>query len=203
MPIKNINRALEAENIIIQTNGRELFSSAGRGSNIGAAMSLGDKDKRSIDSVVRKTNLSKGNRHITTNQPVDWQSLHVKLNELGLQESISNNSRLISQALKVPFEMYKSYKENTSYNNGENAPISFVQNVIQPIADDIANTYTKALGVEEGVIKASFKHLPMMQSKELNKADVSLKIATAYEKLINAGVSDNEAREITGFSDEK
>jgi len=45
MPIKNINRALEAENAMIKSNGREMFSTSGKGSNVGVSMPLSEEDK--------------------------------------------------------------------------------------------------------------------------------------------------------------
>ena len=137
--------------------------------------------------------LKGSSRTITTNQPLDWQSLHVKLKELGLQESISDNSRLITQAFKIPFELFKNYQGGTTYNNGENAPITFVENVILPIAEERARKYTDFFGLQDTPIKVDFSHLPMMQKKESQRADIALKLATAYKYLIDGGVSPEQA----------
>lgn len=195
--IKNINRALEAENKVIQSNGREIFSGGSVGGNTGGAIPLDEEDKRNIFQRLINSGVSKNKqRAITTNRKVDWQSLHIKLKDLGLQESISDNARLITQSLKVPFELYKNYKENTAYNNGENAPITFIENVIQPIAEERARKYTDFFGMESTPIKVDFSHLPMMQKKEEQRANVRLKLAQAFKNLVDSGVSPDEAKEM-------
>lgn len=194
-PITNINMALEAENVMIQTNGREIFSGGSeRGFNLGAALPMEEDDKENIESnLIRDYGMtSMKRRSIATNQLVNYQSLHIKLKDLGLHESISNNANLIREAFEVPNELYKSFQKGSTYENQKEALISFIQKTIQPIADDIASSYTQFFGLEGSKIIASFDHLPVMQHTEEKKAEKVLKIARAYQNLTSGGSMPKE-----------
>jgi len=194
--IHNINEALDAENVMIGTNGREIFSGGSeRGFNLGAALPMEKDDKDSIESNLINdygmTALKR--RSIATNQKVDWQSLHIKLKDLGLHESISNNANLVRETFEVPNELYKAFQTGSTYENQKESLISFVQSTIQPIADDLAHTYNQYFGLENEKIVASFEHLPVMQHTEDKKAEKVLKISTAFQRLIAGGLSTDEA----------
>ena len=58
--------------------------------------------------------------------------------------------------------------------------------MIQPVADDLANSWTSHFDLEATPIKVTFKNMPVMQHTEQKKADKILQIASAYEKLVRA-----------------
>jgi predicted DNA-binding transcriptional regulator AlpA len=199
-PTTNTNLAMDAENVMIQTNGRELFSGGSdRGFNLGAALPMGVDDKESVEkNLIHDYGLTGAKkRSIATNQHVEWQSLHIKLKDLGLHESISSNSNLIREAYEVPNELYKAFQKGSTYENQKEALISFIQRTMQPIADDCANTWNKHFfeGSKKGKLVASFDHLPVMQHTEEKKAEKVLKIAHAMYRLTQAGMTPDQARE--------
>jgi hypothetical protein len=198
-PISNSNLALDAENVMIQTNGRELFmGGAERGFNLGAALPMEHDDKSNIEKNLIDdygvTGMKK--RAMATNQRIEWQSLHIKLKELGLHESISNNANLIREAFSVPNELYKAFQSGSTYENQKEALISFVQSTIQPIADDLASSWASFFKLKEKNLNlvASFEHLPVMQHTEEKKAEKILKISTAFQRLVAAGISTEDAK---------
>ena len=186
--ISNIGLAGEAENIIIQSNGREGFSNEGKGSNLGSSIPLDKDDKNQIESrLMNNYGFGRGKRRsIATQNPLHWQSYHIKHSDLGFSEIISTNATLVREIFGVPNELYSAHKTGATFENQKEALIGFVQNVMQPVANDIANSWTSYFDLEDTPIKATFKNMPVMQHTEQKKADKVLKIATAYEKLVRA-----------------
>lgn len=195
--LSNIDLALTAENVMIQSNGRELFSQDVKGGNLGVQLPMDVEDKNNIDAkLVNNFGFGRGRRRaITTNKPVEWQSLHIKLSELGLHESITNNANIVSQSLEVPNEIYKAFKKGDTFENQGAAMVNFYQNVIQPVADDLCNSWNSFFDIKNP-IKASFEHIPSMSTIEEQKANRMLKIATAYEKLTRAGFNLEQVDEL-------
>ncbi len=194
--ISNIDLALDAENTIIQTNGRELFSQGNKGANLGLSLSMDEDDRRDIDNkLINKYNVSAGRRSLTTNKPVEWTNISMKLNDLGFVESGANNANYIAQMMEVPNELYKAFTQGDTFENQKEALIGMIDKTIQPVADDIANTWTNYFDLDQP-IKASFEHLPVMQHTQQLKADKFLKIATAFEKLTRSGMTAENIEEM-------
>ena len=72
--------------------------------------------------------------------------------------------------------------------------ISFIQTTIQPIANDLANSWTSYFGLEGLKIVSDFSHVPVMQHTESKKAEKALKIATAFQRLVQSGLSSDQAQ---------
>jgi len=194
--IQNINLALDAENVMIQQNGREMFWRDGVGGNLGTSLPLADDDRTSIQKVLSKLGLGKNKqRAIITASPIGHKSLHVKMKELGLSESVQSNIELIRSVFEIPSEVYDAYTKGKTYENQKEAGIGFIQNTIQQIADDVANSISNFYELDNP-IKATFDHLPIMQHTEEKKANKVLKIAMAYEKLQRAGMDDGTINEL-------
>ncbi len=195
--ISNINLSTNSENIMIQQNGREMFYGiTGSGSGLGSSLPMAKGDNENIKKVINNTGLGNNKqRAIITNREIGHKSLHSKLKELGLSEVITNNAELVRSVFEVPSEVYDAFTKGKTYENQKEATIGFYQNTMQPIADDLANTYTSDFDLEFP-LKASFDHLPVMQHTEDKKADKILKISMAYEKLQRAGMSENDINDL-------
>jgi len=197
--ISNIGLIGDAENVMIQTNGREMFfGGQSKGGNLGISLQLDADDKKNIESsLMNNYGFGYGKkRSIALKNEVGHKSLHIPLKELGLHESLISNANLVREAFEVPNELYDTYMKGSTFENQKEALIGFVQNTVQGIADDLANSWTSYFGYENTPIKASFSHLPVMQHTEDKKADKLLKIATAYRNLIQAGLTNEEANQI-------
>jgi len=186
--ISNVGLVGDAENVIIQSNGREGFSSEGKGSNLGASVPLDADDKNQIENrLISNYGFGAGKRRgIATQSPINWQSFHIKHSDLGFENSIATNATLIREIFSVPNELYSAHKTGATFENQKEALIGFIQNVMQPVADDLANSWTSYFDLEDTPIKVTFKNMPVMQHTEQKKADKIMKIATAYEKLVRA-----------------
>lgn len=196
--VSNIGLSLDAENIMIQQNGREMFfGGQDKGSNLGSSLPMDKGDRKDIESkLINKYGLGRGKiRQIVTNREVGHKSLHVKLSELGLHDSISSNANLVAAAYEVPNEIYKAFMKGATFENQKEALGGFIQSVMQPIANDLANSWTSYFKLDKP-IKASFKHLPAMQYLEDKKADKMLKIATSFKYLTDAGLSETQVNNL-------
>ena len=197
--ISNIGLVGDAENVMIQTNGREMFfGGQSKGGNLGISLPLDSEDKKNIESrLMNNYGFGKGKRRsIALKNEAGHKSLHIPLKELGLHESLINNANIVREAYEVPNELYDTYMTGSTFENQKEALIGFIQNTVQGVADDLANSWTSHFGYEAKPIKASFSHLPVMQHTEDKKADKLLKISTAYRNLIQAGLSNEDVNTI-------
>jgi hypothetical protein len=192
--IGNINIAGDAENVMLQTNGREIFSGGSKGSALGSSIPMDERDRIDVESkLINGYGFGFGKkRSIATKMGVDWQSLHIPLRDLGLHESIQSNANIATQVFEVPNELYKAFMDGDTFENKEKAMLGMIQNVVQPEANDLANSYTSMFGYSETPIRATFEHLPIMQITEDKKADKIVKISTAYRNLVQSGVSPQD-----------
>ena len=186
--ISNVGLVGDAENVIIQSNGREGFSSDAKGSSLGTSVPLDADDKNQIENrLLNNYGFGGGKRRgIATQSPINWQSFHIKHSDLGFENSIATNATLIREIFSVPNELYSAHKTGATFENQKEALIGFIQNVMQPVADDLANSWTSHFDLEATPIKVTFKNMPVMQHTEQKKADKILQIASAYEKLVRA-----------------
>lgn len=194
--VSNIDLGLDAENTIIQTNGRELFSQDTVSKGLGLQQPMDKDDRQDVQNkLINNYNVSRGSRSVVTNKPIDWTNISMKLNDLGFVESGSNNANYICGMYEVPNELYKAFSKGATFENQKEALIGMYEKTIQPVADDLASTWTNYFELDQP-IRASFDHLPVMQHTEQKKADKLLKIAMAYEKLVTAGLSPVSIEEL-------
>jgi hypothetical protein len=198
--ISNIRLALEAQNVMLQTNGRELFAGQGaKGANTGMSTPMDSGDRNEIEGkLIHKYGMSAAKvRSIVTNQGVNWQSLHIALKELGLIEATGHNTSIIRAAFQIPETIWKNYGESgDTFENKKEGEIEMIQNVAQPHMNDFVNTLNSFYGYEDNPLVATFDHVEAMQHIEDKKADKFLKISTAFKNLVAAGVSVEEAQEM-------
>ncbi|QIG62287.1 portal protein [Tenacibaculum phage JQ] len=196
--ISNVNLATDAENRVIQTNGREAIFRKSVGTNqntitTNAKLPVDKEDKENIlFKLNTKYNVSKGNRTIVPDYPLEHLDMSINAKNLGLHESIIANSGLIIKALGLNNEIYNYYNKGATFENQDAAEVRMLQNVMQPIADNIANSISSALGMDNP-IKASIDHVPTMQVVEDKRAERMLKISTAMRNLIQSGLSTDAA----------
>lgn len=198
--ISNVDLTLDAENIMLQTNGRELFSaSSGKGQNSGIKMPMAAGDREEIiNKLINTYGLSRGkSRSIVTTSGVDWKSLHIELKELGLNESSVKNGSIIRSIFQIPETVFKFYLEKgDTFENKKEGEISLIQDVAQVNMDDFASTFTNFFNYKDTPLVADFSHMPAMQHVEDKKADKLLKISAAIKNLQQAGLTSGSIENI-------
>lgn len=198
--ISNIDQAGTGKNKAIQTNGRELFSN--KTSKAGTAMPLQPKEKEEMQ---RKLNIGYGlgsnrSRSLVVNASMEWQSLHIKLSELGLDDSRKADANTILGALGIPLDLFD---DDTTYENQEQSLLGFMQNNIIPQMNDFTNSLTNYFELENTNIIGSYDHLPIMASiKEMQINTIKTK-AEVLESLLRSGIDPQEALTLLEWSDLK
>ena len=196
MQISNIQRACDAKNIVIQTNGKELITNETVG-NV-AKLPLNPQEtqeiKRLLDAKGGEYGVgSNKSRSIVTNSALKHQSLHIPLKDLGLDESVIKDAQTIINALNIPPELFSLDGTSATFENQEKAVIHFLQSKIQVELDDFTDTFND---VYKTRLVAKLDHLPIMRSNEKAKIASLRSLAFGLKILVEAGIlSVPEARD--------
>jgi hypothetical protein len=194
----NTNDSLTAKNIILKSNGKELISGAGGSTS---TLPLSTEDKKSAESLFNfgygVTNTRK--RGIVTNSPITYQSLHIALRDLGLDESVKVDGNLIYTALHIPKDIISLEAKKTTYNNFKESMVSYVQNEMQSGIDaftDVLNTLIDDTNLK---LVGTYEHLPIMQFILIERYEGISKKAKALNDLLITGIPKEVALEMCGF----
>jgi len=188
MPLSNIDRAFDAKNIVIQSNGKELITNETVGAI--AKLPLGESEKKDIDTLLSTSDGSYGvgsrkKRSIVTNSALKWQSLHIKLAELGLDDSVIADALIVINGLNIPPEMFQVNGKSATFENQEKAIIAFLQSKIQGELDDFCNTINDRFGT---TLVAKLDHLPIMRGVEKAKIASLRSLAFGLKLLVETGI---------------
>lgn len=188
--ISNINQAGCAKNKAIQTNGRELYSN--KNSGVGTTTPLSKKEKEEIqDRLNKQTGLgSNRSRAVVTSASMEWQSLHIKLAELGLDDSRKADANTIIAALGIPLDLFD---KTSTYENKEQAMLGFMQNNIIPQMNDFTNSLTSYFQLENSKLIGTYDHLPIMATIKEMELSTTKKKAETLEMLLRSGVTPDDA----------
>ena len=194
----NTYDSLVAKNVILNTNGKEMLSSGG---NTSGQAPFNAEAKEQAQRMFNTNYGPGGNRSraFITSADVTWQSLHVALRDLGLDESVKVDGNLIYTALHIPKDILSLEAKKTTYNNFKESMTSYIQNDIQAMANDIAQTFWAETDDPMITIEASFDHLPVMQFAAMQSYDSRSKQAIALSNLRLAGLPDEMALEMVGL----
>ena len=191
--VDNINAAFDAQKISTETLGREMVFKQSMSNSMDNALPLHPDDKKDMEDKFQRYGLGADrNRTVILEKEMGWKSMHIPHSDLGFEEIIKVNANLISQNMQVPNEIYKAYTEGDTFENKKQAEIMFLQNVMQPRADNLANSWGSFFDID---VKASCEHLPSMQVIEEQKADRLLKISQAVRNLTQSGFSPESANQ--------
>jgi len=193
----NTQDSLIAKNIILKTNGKELITGGSQ-----SDFPLTDPEKHDVEELFHNNyGLSKTRkRGIITKAKLTWQSLHIALRDLGLDESVKVDGNLIYTALHIPKDILSLEAKKTTYNNFKESMVSYVQNEMQSSVDSFCAVLQKAFLDDPNLeLKGTFENLPIMQFILLERYDGIAKRAQALSSLRNAGLPDELALELCGF----
>jgi len=192
----NTKDSLLAKNIILKTNGKELITGGSQ-----TDFPLSAEEKQSItDLFNHKYGLGSGrSRGIITKAKLSWQSLHIALRDLGLDESVKVDGNLIYTALHIPKDILSLEAKKTTYNNFKESMVSYIQNEMQSSLDAYCAPFQKLIKQPNKVLKASYEHLPIMQFILIERYDGVAKRGLALKALRDAGLPDELCLELCNF----
>lgn len=189
--------SLEAKNVILKTNGKELITADAKA----GSFPLTDDEKKDVEDTLQNNYGSGKNRKrgIVTKSNLKWQSLHIALRDLGLDESIKVDGNLIYTALHIPKDIISLEAKKTTYNNFKESMVSYIQNEMQPTLDSFLATMNILLDDNRYELVGTYEKMPIMQFILIERYDGIQKKATALSMLRNAGIPDDLALEMAGF----
>lgn len=165
-PLVNIQKSFDAKNIVIDSNGKELFVNKTTGAM--AKIPLKQGEKNDMDKKLNGYGVGTGKkRSIMTNSDLEWQSLHIKLKELGLDESVVADGMVVVNSLGIPPELYSLDGSSSTFENQAKAVINFIQKKIQVEMNDFTSTINARYGTN---LIGTYDHLPIMREIEKSKA---------------------------------
>lgn len=194
----NTKDSLTAKNIILKSNGKELIT----GTREGFPLDVNEKAEAE-NMFSNNYGLSKTRkRTLITKATLTWKSLHIALRDLGLDESVKVDGNLIYTALHIPKDILSLEAKKTTYENGKQSMISYIQNEVQSNIDSFCEVInnTKIIGKNEKLI-ASYEHLPIMQYTNKEKYESQKVRAEALRALLDAGIPEVEALKLLNFKE--
>lgn len=194
-PISNIDIGYDAENVVLQTNGKELYSSTKKGDVMNHVGMSKDEKNEILAFANQKYGVSRGRSRAMIGNNLDWKSMHIALKDLGLAESRMENAQTLCNTFGVPSEIYELHTKGKTYENQEKAMVKMVQQTVQPIMDNFTNSFTAAFGYEGRPLRGSFDHLPEMQVIEEQRANRVFKLSQAIKNLVDAGFTPEAANQ--------
>ena len=189
--ITNINKAAIAKNIALQSNGKELFSPRTSG-----GLGHGMLPKAQQEQMEKDMNLKRGlgdgrSRAFITKSDIRWQSLHIALADLGLDDSTSKDAQTLANAFRIPRDILNYSPEGSNHENQETAKIGFVQDTVTKIISDLCTSLTQGLKLDVK-LKGSLDHLPIMEATEMRRTRNLLAYARTLQALVKEEVLSKE-----------
>lgn len=191
--LDNTVDSLIAKNIILRSNGKEMLSSDG---DNGFPMDGDDQE-----TAKKIFNLGYGlsptrDRAFITKANVKWQSMHIALRDLGLDESTKVDGNIVYTALHIPKDILSLEAKKTTYNNFRESMTSFIQNDMTSMVKDFTLKFTVNLFPPDRVLIGTFDHLPVMAYLRKEYMETVKLQGEALTLLRNAGVPDEAALEL-------
>jgi len=191
--LDNTIDSLVAKNIILRSNGKEMLSSEG---DTGFPLDADEEDKAK-----KIFNLQYGlsptrDRAFITKASVKWQSMHIALRDLGLDESTKVDGNIVYTALHIPKDIISLEAKKTTYNNFRESMTSFIQNGITAMVKDFALKISTTSLPEDMVLIGIYDHLPVMSHLKKERMETVKVQGEALLILRNAGVPDEYALEM-------
>lgn len=186
-PLITVQKAFDGKNIVIESNGKELFVNKTQGNMAKIPLKKGERtDLERKLGLGGKYGVASGQtRTVITNSEVEWQSLHIRLGELGLDDSIIADGHVIIGALGIPPELYSLDGSSSTFENQAKAVVNFIQKKIQVEMNDFTNTINQRFGTK---LVGSYDHLPIMREIEKSKALGMKSIMAGVKQMTDAGI---------------
>ena len=188
--------SLIAKNIILKTNGKEMISSGGN-----EHLPLVGEDKKSAEELLQN-NYGLGwnrKRGIVTKANLNYQSMHIALRDLGLDESVKVDGNLIYTALHIPKDILSLEAKKTTYNNFKESMVSYVQNEMQSTLNSFVAVLQQLIKEPNLQLVGTFENLPIMQHILKEKFEAHRLKAVALQEYLKAGFPTKIALDMLGF----
>lgn len=184
--LNNIYENVNSKGINLQMSQKYV----GLNQNDGNIAQIQDVDRTSIERAISNKNL------LLTNAGVDFKHLVSDMKRLYLDEQYSSDFNKVLLAFGMNKNVLNPFEKDSTFENQNQGIVSYIQNTTQQTADNTMNSLSQTWGLfERGeILKASYDHLPVMQSvineKIKTLADFQNMVKIAKE---NGTMNDAEA----------
>lgn len=173
-PITNTQLAFEAMNVILKSRGMQGIIKANNKDAQGTQIALSKDAKKEIDDTFKSDyGLRKDqNQYLISYSDIDYIKTIMNSEELGIYKEFSNNAMIISNGLKVPPELYKTYMAGATFENQVQAERRLYQNAVIPLVENEDQYYTERLNMRKYgfELRTDFSHIACMQEAFKEKA---------------------------------
>jgi Phage portal protein len=183
--LENIEENLLSKNVNLKMSQKYLMASQGDGNEA----QIQQSDRNDITSKISRKSL------LITNANIKAQHLVSDMKRLFLDEQFSNDALTCLLAFDMSKDILNYFSNGAStYENKEKAMLDYIQNSIQADANNTMNSFASSFGlIDKGEsLKASFDHMPVMQSVMKIKIE-TLKL---YQETL-IGYSEAEQRKLS------
>jgi Phage portal protein len=183
--LENIEENLLSKNVNLKMSQKYLMASQGDGNEA----QIQQSDRNDITSKISRKSL------LITNANIKAQHLVSDMKRLFLDEQFSNDALTCLIAFDMSKDILNYFSNGAStYENKEKAMLDYIQNSIQSDANNTMNSFASSFGlIDKGEsLKASFEHMPVMQSVMKTKIE-TLKL---YQETL-IGYSEAEQRKLS------
>jgi hypothetical protein len=186
--IKNLIPVYEARNVIYVKRGALGFI-VSKKTDASGTMALTPKEKQDAqDAYQANYGLQRGKNQIgVSSAPVEYIDTSMSIQELQPFEETLSNAIAIYSALRVPPHLVPS-KDKSTFNNANADMKSFYSDVIIPMANKYAQSYTRFFNIDRKYVHADFSHIPILQEDRKEKADVEKILGSVWLERWNNGV---------------
>jgi len=191
--LMNIDENLKSKNLNLKMSQKYLGVNKDNFNGVSSPLKAGDKE------IIEKTLMSKS--LLTTNGNIEVKHLIGDLKRLYLDEQFAQDAQTCLLAFGLNNDVLNYFAGGSStFENQEKGEQRFIQNEIQSTSDNIVNSFASSLGlIDKGEsLKATFDHLPIMQSLMLDKIAVLTELQNTIKiGLENGTMQSSEAIEMT------
>lgn len=186
--IKNLIPVYEARNVIYVKRGALGFI-VSKKTDASGTMALTPKEKQDAQDAYQATyGLTRGKSQIgVSSAPVEYIDTSMSIQELQPFEETLSNAIAIYSALRVPPHLVPS-KDKSTFNNAKADMKSFYSDVIIPMANKYAQSYTRFFNIDRKYVHADFSHIPILQEDRKEKADVDKTLGSVWLERWQNGV---------------
>jgi phage portal protein BeeE len=200
-PITNTQLAFEAMNVLLKYRGMQGIMKTNSKDATGTQIMLSGPLKDDVEKTFRtKYGIREDQQQILfTYADVEFQKTVMSPDELGIYKEFSNNAMIISNGLKIPPELYKTYMEGATYENQIQAVRRLYQDTVIPDVENDDQYWTERLKMRDYgfELKTDYSHIEALQEARKEKATaLSMNARTAETAYNNNIITWNEYLEL-------
>jgi hypothetical protein len=191
--LQNINKALDAKNVLLGMPGGLGMITANPVNKQGQIVAMQPKEKEELERKLHtKRGLGSGkNAILTSTKPLKFESFVQRLKQFGYDEAVDSDLSRIAVAFNIPLDLL--IKTGT-YENQSSAEKRYIQGDIEQLSRNFCQPFTDKYLEDGQELVMDYRHLGVF---DFNPIDDIVKLSNAVLPLIENGVIDvNDAKEM-------